>query len=313
MLSISTFLLAIVSPLLYAATNHIDNILLGRYFREGGVGTLMLFSALLSRLAASIFYLSDPTVLRTDLQNMLILAVVGVVNVILLWCYLQAIFEDEPTVVIIYYQLVPVLGLAMGYGILGETIAQLQVVAMTIIIIGALILTVAQDDTGRIKFQFRTAVYMLVASTCWALESTLFKLVALEENVWRSLFWEHVVLFCLGLLLLAFVPVYRQSFVKALRVNSAPILTLNLTNEGLFMLANTVAAYVVLLIPVALTLLMNLFQPLFVLVLGLLLTRAFPNLGVEHINKRNMLQKVIAIVLTAIGTFLLGDWATQVM
>jgi len=306
-MEIGVYLLAVISPFFYAATNHIDNILLGKYFKEGGVGTLILFSALLSVLAVPVLYFMDPTVLSVDATSMAMLALVGVINVILLWCYLQAIFTDEPTVVIIYYQLVPVIGFGLGYLVLGETLASAQVIAMSIIIVGALILTVALDDDGKIIFRGRTAIYMLIASTCWASESVLFKLVALEENAWRSLFWEHTALVIIGILIFIFVPHYRKSFMKAIKLNSAPVLGLNVVNESLYIIGNSVSAYVVILIPVSLTLLMNSFQPIFVMVMGVALHLLFPHLGVEYINNRNIPQKLLAIALTGVGAYLLGE------
>ena len=300
------FAIALVSPFLYATTNHIDKILLEKYFKEGGVGTLILFSALLSALALPVLWLIDSSVLAVDPFSLGILFLVGCINTLLLWCYLQALFSDEPTVVIIYYQLVPVIGLVLGYVVLGEVISLTQGAAMALIILGALVLTVAFDESGGLSFRWRTAGYMLLAATCWAFESTLFKLVALEENVWRSLFWEHVALVFIGILLLYFVNHYRQSFVAALQANSKPILGLNVTNESLYIFANSVAAYVVVLIPVSLTLLMNSFQPLFVMLVGILLWVFLPHLGVEYVSKRNLLQKIVAILLTCGGVLLLG-------
>lgn len=307
-MELGVYLLAIVSPLLYATTNHLDNILLERYFKEGGVGTLMLFSALLALLALPILLFIDPDVLAVSHQNMLLLAGVGVINTILLWAYLQAMFNDEPTVVIIYYQLVPVMGLGMGYLVLDETLSLIQVASMAIIILGALILTVVMDDEGRIVFRLKTAGYMLLASFCWAAESTFFKVAALVENPTRSFFWEHVSLVGIGILMFALIPHYRQSFVKALKLNSKPVLGLNVLNEGLYMTGNYIAALVVVLIPVSLTLLMNSFQPLFVLLVGIVLTVMFPRLDVEHVNRRHMTQKLLAIALTGVGAYLLGEW-----
>ena len=40
--------------------NHIDKILLERYFKEGGVGTLLIVSALTSVIANPFLYAADP-------------------------------------------------------------------------------------------------------------------------------------------------------------------------------------------------------------------------------------------------------------
>jgi len=307
-MELSILLLAMASPLLYAATNHIDNILLEKYFKEGGVGTLMMFSALLAALALPILFFIDPSVFSVATEHKLMLAGVGVINTVLLWSYLQALFNDEPTVVIIYYQLVPVLGLILGYLILGETITSLQALAMLIIIVGAIIMSVAIDSDGHLTFRFKTAVYMFIASLCWAAESTFFKVVALEENPVRSFFWEHVSLVAIGILMGLLITHYRKSFLKALRVNATPVLGVNVLNEGLYITGNFIAALVVVVVPVSLTLLMNSFQPLFVLLIGLALTLFFPRLGVEHVSNDRMTQKIIAIALTSVGVLLLGQW-----
>lgn len=298
-------LFALLIPLLYAATNHLDNILLEKYFKSGGVGTLMLFSALLSFLALPVLLWFDSSVLEVSWSNMALLFGVGLLNTLLLWCYLQAIFNDEPTVVIIYYQLVPVLGLGMGYLVLGETVSGEQLFAMAIILFGASILTVVMDDNG-IVFRWKTAGYMLVASLCWAAESTFFKVVALEENWVRSFFWEHVALVCIGVCLYVCVPHYRRSFLRALSLNSGNILGLNVSNEALYMSANAIAAFVVMHSLVATTLLLNSFQPMFVLFIGLLLTWVFPRLEVEHVNGQYKVQKVVALLLTVYGGYELG-------
>lgn len=307
-MEIGIFLLALTSPLLYAATNHIDNILLGKYFKEGGVGTLMMFSALLAFLALPILYFIDPGVFAVSNEHKLMLVGIGVINTLLLWSYLQALFNDEPTVVIIYYQLVPVLGLVMAYFVLGETITTLQAFAMAIIILGAIVMTVAIDKDGQLQFRLKTAGFMLLASICWAAESTFFKVVALEENPVRSFFWEHVSLVGIGILMGILITSYRKSFLQALRVNGSPILGVNILNEGLYISGNFVAAIVVVLVPVSLTLLMNSFQPLFVLLIGVALTVLFPRMGVQHVTKDQMTQKIVAICLTGIGVLLLGQW-----
>lgn len=90
----SWFFLALIGPFLYALTNHIDKILLKRYFRRGGVGTLMLFSALLSGLALPFLFMADPSALFVDTKSIAVLWVVGLLNIGVLWCYLLAL-KDE--------------------------------------------------------------------------------------------------------------------------------------------------------------------------------------------------------------------------
>ena len=104
----SWFFLALIGPLLYAITNHIDKVLLERYFKVSGVGSLMLYSSLLSALALPFIFLMDPHVFDVGVFNIAVLVCVGTLNVLVLLCYLLALRDDEASIVIVFYQLVQV-------------------------------------------------------------------------------------------------------------------------------------------------------------------------------------------------------------
>ncbi len=299
------FFLALIGPFLYALTNHIDKILLEKYFKEGGVGTLLLFSSLLSALALPILFFADTSVFSVGAMNVLLLGCVGILNVLVLWCYLLALKDEEASVAVVFYQLVPVFGYVLGFLILGETLTTLQLVAMTVIILGTSIVSFEIDTDNKFKLRKNTIFFMLGAAFFWALESVIFKFVALEENVWRSLFWEHLALALAGVGIFLFVRKYRTHFVAALRSNSRGILSLNVANESLYMLGNVAFSFAYLLAPIALVLLAESYQPIFVFAIGIALTLFLPRLTVEKIEAKHIWQKLLAIGVTGIGTYLL--------
>lgn len=43
----NSFLLSLIAPALWAASNHFDKYIVGRYFRDTSVGAMMVFSALI--------------------------------------------------------------------------------------------------------------------------------------------------------------------------------------------------------------------------------------------------------------------------
>ncbi len=298
------FLLALVGPLLYALTNHIDKFLLNRFFREGGVGTLILFSSLLSLFAVPFIYLGDTTVFDVDKKSIAALTCVSVLGICVLWFYLLALKDDEASVVIVFYQLVPVMACVFGYVFLGETLTGTQLLAMGIIIFGTSLISFEIRE-NKFRLRWTTVCHMLIAVTCWALESVIFKAVALKENVWRSLFWEHVMMVVVGVLIFLVAPVYRNHFLKTFRRNSLPVLSLNALNEGAYMLGNIVVAFAYMLAPVALVLLAESLQPIFVFAIGFFLTVFFPKLARENIHPRSIVQKLAAIIITGIGTYIL--------
>lgn len=299
------FLVALISPLLYSFTNHIDKHLLSKYFKDGGVGTLILISSLFAVFALPISYFIDPTVLGVNPKMIVILAFVGALDIAVIWFYLLALKNEEASVTIVFYQLVPVLGLVFGYFLLGESITTMQFFAMMIIIFGTSIIAFEIDTDNNFTVRWMTAIYMTAACACWAGQSVILKYVALEEDVWRSLFWKYLVMTIIGLIILVTIHSYRKHFFTALRTNSAAILSLNFGNEFIYLTGAIIAAFAAMMAPVALVLLGNSFQPIFVLAIGIVLTLFFPHLGRERIEARNLWQKLFAIIVTGIGTYIL--------
>jgi len=299
------FLLALVGPFLYALTNYIDKVLLEKYFKQGGVGTILIFSALLSAAALPFLFIIDPTVFQVGGIHILALAIVGALNALVLFFYLKALEDEEVSIAIIFYQLVPVFAYGLGYLILKETLTAYQVAAMLVIISGTSIVMLEVDADNRFRLRKKTVLYMLAASFCWALGAVVFKAVALEEQVVRSLFWENLMLALIGASIFTFVGSYRAHFLTAFRQNSRAILSLNVLNEGIYISANVVMAFAYLLAPVSMVLLANSYQSLFALLLGVFLTLFFPQVAAEKLHLKHLWQKGLAIAVTALGTYLL--------
>lgn len=299
------FFIALIGPLLYATTNFIDKVLLEKIFKKGGVGTILLISSLISFFVLPILLLIDRTVFDVSGIKILVLAIVGILNVLVIWFYLIALKDEEASIVVVFYQLVPVFGAILSYYILGEVLSQMQIIAMAIIILGTTIISFEVDNENKFKLRRKTVLPMLAAGLCWALGSVLFKGVALEENLWRSLFWEHLMLTVSGILIFIFIRSYRDSFLIAMRENTKKVLSLNVLNEFLYISGNVIIAFTYLIAPIGLVLLTESFQPIFVLMIGIFLTIFFPKIITEKIHAKHIWQKIIAIVITGIGTYLL--------
>ena len=70
--------------------------------------------------------------------------------------------------------------------------------------------------------------------------------------------------------------------------------------------SEAVTLYATLLAPVALVLLVNSFQPLFVLTLGTVLTLFLPRVAKESLDRMKMLQKGAGIALMLVGGYLIS-------
>lgn len=296
------FIIAVLGSLCYASTNHIDKYLISKYLKNGEVGSLIIFSAIFSIFALPIVYFIYPAVFTVTVLQGIILAVTGMMTVIAILLYLYALSEDEATNVVPFYQTVPIFGFILGYFVLGESITYIQGIASLIIIAGAIILSFDLGNS-EIRFKGKVVLYMLSASMLYAISTVLFKLVAIDEGFWLSTFWSLLGKVVLGIIFLAFVPVYRNQFLTVLKSNRIGVLSLNSFNETLTILADGLVGYASLLAPVALVLLAGAFQPMFVLIIGVFLTVFFPKISQESLLRKHLVQKVSAILLIMIGSY----------
>jgi len=88
--------------------------------------------------------------------------------------------------------------------------------------------------------------------------------------------------------------------------NKLSILTVNSFNEILFIIGALGMTFASLLAPLALVLVVDGLQPFFVLVYGIIITLFLPKLGEESLLKKDLIQKIIAILVIVVGTYFLN-------
>jgi hypothetical protein len=109
-----------------------------------------------------------------------------------------------------------------------------------------------------------------------------------------------------GLTFLVCVPSYRRDFLKLFKQQKVAVFGLIASSKILFSVSEAVTLYATLLAPVALVLLVNSFQHLFVFTLGIVLTLFFPRVAKESLGRMKMLQKGAGIGLMLVGGYLIS-------
>lgn len=299
------FLIALIGPVLYAISNHTDKYLIEKYFKGGEAGALIIFSALSSVVTLPFIYIIEPTVFSLDLVTIAVLILNGMLSVVCIILYFKALQDEEASIVVPFYQTIPIFGFVLGYFFLGETLTINQIVSCGLIIAGTAILSLNLNG-GKIDIKKRVAMLMLAASLIYAVSGVVFKMVAIEDGFWISIFWDFFGGVLMGLILFFSSFSYRNQFRQALKLNSLGVISLNSFNEIIFIIADGVSAYAMLLAPIALVMTVNGFQPAFVFLIGLALTAFFPKLGRESMNAHLLAQKILAIGLIIEGTIFLN-------
>lgn len=293
-------LIALIAPAAWAIGNHIDKYLIDTQHDSGGIPQLLLYSAFIGLPALILIGVFQPNVLHISAWHGAILIANGMLYVLGLIPYFYALEQEEASVVIPLFQLTAVFSYLLGLIVLDEQLGWQQISASLLIIFGSVFVTL-ETDPKRLKVRFSVFLWMLLASFLNALNWLLFKVVAIEEAFWRTSFWEYVgfVLVAIGLLT---IPRYRQTFVRAIHIKSPRVLGFVTLNELLGLVAKTATNFASLLAPLALVSVLNGLQPLFVFLLGILLTLYVPTYSKEQLDRDNVFRKIVAMIIMVIGT-----------
>lgn len=299
----SWFFIALIGPALWAASNHIDKYLLHKNGNEVGFRALTILFGIFSCAVLPFILLVHPDVFQIAPLAMLLSMGEGVLAVFALILYYLALREGETSIVTPIFQAGFIYTLILSYFILGETLSIHQILASLLIICGAIILSF---DLGETKTTFKAKVLflMLGASFLFSIGAPIFKLVATQTDYATSLFWEHV---GSGIGALAFLlkKSFRKEFLKIITSQKKNFLGLNGLNEIITAVGSLCWRFASLLAPVALIYVVDGFQPLFVFIYGVILTLFFPKFGQESLLKRHLVQKIGAIFIMLIGTYIL--------
>lgn len=299
------FLIALLAPALWSATNHIDKYLLGKYFKGGGMGSLMIFSSLVGLFVLPFILMFENNVFSIGRWQAFIIVVNGMIWVFGLLPYMYAIAKDEASVVVPLFQMIPIFTYLLGYFFLGEVLTTRQILASMLIITGAVGISLDLNEKLP-KIKKDVLALMVLSSFCIALNGFIFKYVALDATFWVTSFWSYVGFVVSAVCLFVFVKSYRTQFLSVIRVNKGPVIGLNILNEVLNVTAMLSITYASLLAPLALVWVVNGFQPLFVFVYGVIITLFLPKVGRESLLKKHLLQKIVAIIVIFVGTYLLN-------
>lgn len=300
------FLVALIAPLLWSIVNHIDKYMLSRYLKDRGVGALLVFSALASVVILPfILFFYHEQLFSLSTGDLLMLVLVGLLSTLAFYFYLKGMDEEEASIVIPLFQLVPVFGYFLGYFILGESLNTMQIFSSLLVIFGIIILVIEIDIDNKVTLKGRVLVFVTMSSFLFALHDTLFKKVAIMESFVTSVFWQYISLTLFGLLILISVKKFREDFFAMFHNMGGKILSLNILSELLYIGGNLTNNFATLLAPVAVVLVVSSYQPLFVFLGGILLTLFLPHIAIERISTKHLFHKTISILIIIIGSYFL--------
>jgi drug/metabolite transporter (DMT)-like permease len=296
-------IIALVAPLLWSLLNHADKYLIGKYAHDTGIVGLMIFSSLFALLALPVIYGIDHTVIAVGSQELAPLLTTGLLIAFGILLYLYALKREDASHVVPFWFLIPIFGYIFGISFLDEHLATLKIIGSIITIAGAFILSL--EFEGKVSIKKIPALLMIGSGILIALSDVMFKGLTAEHSFWTTVFWNQAGFALFGIICFFFIPRYRREFIQVCSMRSTELVILNISTELVTIIANIVSYYSMTLAPVAVVLLLSYtFQPLFVFFEGLLLTRFLPRVSHEHLSRKHIAQKIIAILIMGAGTYL---------
>lgn len=299
------FLIALLPPAFWSVTNYFDKYLLSKYFKGGGVGALMIFSSIIGVFLLPIIAFIRPEVLVFSVRNILI-AINGSLYLLAILPYFYALQRDETSIAVPIFQLIPVFSYVLAYFVLGETLTGIQILGGLLVVAGAIWISLELSEEKKIRFKKEVFFLMLLSSLLFALNFLFFKYFSIRSDFWFTSFWEYVGFSTFSFLLWVFIKPYRLQFMKVMKENKLSALGLNGINEVVNLVAKVSFNVASLLTPLTLVWIVNGLQPFFVFIYGLILTFLFPHVIQEQIHKRALFQKITAIIIMFVGTYLIN-------
>ncbi len=242
------YIFAFISPFLWAISNHTDKYILSRYFKNTSTALLTIFSGLVGIvLALLIFIFSGSNVLDISTLHAIIIILNGALFIVAFIPYYYALKEEDASSIVPLYQAIPVFSFILGSLIFHESIGTQQIIAGLLIIFGSIFISI---DLGKAQFHLKKKVLFLMLLSSFLLSAYyfIFKTIALEENFWRTAFWECFGSILVSVCLLSFFKKYRDQSVSVFKENPISIILVNMFNEGINIVGGLSANYATLFV-----------------------------------------------------------------
>jgi len=298
----SWILLAFCGPVLWAISTHIDKYLVDKYFKDSGVGALLIFTALLGLLGLPVIA-CFVDVMSIGAAGIAVTALSGFLYLTAMYFYLRALQREEASVIAPLFQTSTLFTYALAYFVLHETPTGARLIGGALVVASALIAAYEPGHSHRFKLG---VVAMITACTATlAFSSVIFKLFAVQDAFWEVTFWNFAGEAVFGAALLC-IPRVRRDFLAMFKKSPGAVIGINGANELINLGGGLAARYASLLGPVSLVQAIGGTTSFFVFVFGMLLSLFFPKLGREDLSARSLVQKGLAVVLIVAGVILMG-------
>lgn len=290
---------AILAYALVGIANIIDKLLLEKYIKDSSI--IVIFTGVIALFIGLIILLIRGFPIL-PVNHLVIILLSGIFMELYLLPYFKALELEDASKIISLTQLVPVFTLLLSFIFLKERLTNQQYIGSLLIIVSAFFLYI--DKKWALFKLSKSFYYMVLACLSFVVSTILLKFVILPENFWDALAIQNLGI-GLGTLMIALYPKYGSRFLGfAHKLPRGGWLAL--VSAEVFYVANQfLIIFAIALGSVALVNVLGGFQPVFVFIYGLLITKFFPGLLQENVKKEVLKRKLIALGYIFVGLYLI--------
>lgn len=299
----SWLLLAIIAQALWAVVNHLDKYLVTKYFK-GGVGAVLIFTALVNGIFLPFILVFNPHILSTPIPQAFFATSIGILYVMMSLFYFYALKNEEATKISVLWQLTGPITYILGIIFLSETLTTRQGIGAIIVLLGGII-TMISSEQKKLCIKKYPLILMTASVCCLAISSIMFKGFAVQFDFWSGIFFEILGAFITGIVFLIFIKSYRREFLIGLKKDTTKILSINIPNELMQISGQVLFRQATILVPVAIVQVTNTLNTFFVFIFAILINIFLPQISQEKFSFWNILQKILGIITVSIGIILI--------
>ena len=294
-------IITIFASFLWAITNHIDKFMInGTDESSCNYKTIVVFSTLIAGLVFTpVWLIVNKFSVSISTISLVSVLSASVVYVLATYLYFIALNENDASIVVVMFQLIPVFSYILAYIFFKETLTKFQIIGSIIIILSAVLISFDLEEKNN-KSKFKALFFMTLSSVFYAIYFILFDIAIRNSSYNSCAFWYQIGFLLIGLFLIC-IKSFRTTFIKAIKTNGKKYFSFNAINEVLNLIANLLVNFANVTIPIAIANILNGFQGAFVFVLGAIGVKVLPKYFKENLSKKIVVQKASCIALSIVG------------
>lgn len=294
---------ALLTRFFWACCNLLDQYITRSSGHHSVLALLILENlVILPSIIVMLFIVDHPFSIQP--QSLIWIAFGVIANISALFPYLLALKTDDARNAVPFFELTPVILMVLAWVVFGDSMTAVQMAGVAIIVISGFLFS---WDFSKSYFKLRTALLVGLSAVLYGLYQLALRYGAHNESIGRVTLFVSIGLFLGGVLIFFVVPYARHLFIESVQRSRGKILLIALGNDILSRLALLSLVIAFALAPGAgFVGALSASQPVFVLILTVLMSFWRPDLHPRVEWNKDLKIKMVLMLVMGVGAVLLN-------